>query len=394
MGRMEIVMKKGLIYTKLFSLVLMLMFIFSFEGVLAAGGISVYTTYPSIVIKPGENVETTVTVSNSTGVGREIELQILSLPENWEAYLEGGGRIIDRVYVSKDDIDIYLNVKVPEEAQEGTYDVVLGATSGGYSDRMNMRFTIKSDSGNKGEIKTNYKELKGSSSTSFKYELQIKNNKNDTQTYSLGADVGRGWQIKFTEKYDSKEIASIPIESNRTANLVVEIIPPATITAGEYTIPIAAVSSSETLSTEVKVIITGTYGMKVTTATGRLNAETTAGKGESIDILIQNTGSTELRNIKLSSWKPNGWNVEFEKDSIDAIAAGESATVKATITPDEKALVGDYVVEISAKSPEITGSIEIRVMVKTSTLWGLAAIGVIAALGYGLYKIFKTYGRR
>jgi len=387
-------MKKELIYTKLFSLVLILMFIFLTMEVSAAGGISIYTTYPSIVIKPGENIETTVTVSNSTGVGREIELKILSLPENWEAYLEGGGRIIDRVYVSKDDTDIYLNVKVPKEAEEGTYNVVLGATSGGYSDRLNMRYIIKPDAENKGEIETNYKELKGSSSTSFKYELQIKNNKNDAQTYSLGADVGRGWQVKFTEKYDSKEIASIPIESNRTANLVVEITPPATITAGEYIIPIAAVSNSETLSTEVKVIITGTYGMKVTTVTGRLNAETTAGKGETIDILIQNTGSAELRNIKLSSWQPTGWNVEFEKDSIDAIGAGESATVKATITPDEKALVGDYVVEISARAPEVTSSAEIRMMVKTSTLWGLAAIAVIAALGFGLYKIFKTYGRR
>ncbi|NLM44731.1 MAG: hypothetical protein GX201_12095 [Clostridiales bacterium] len=387
-------MNKKRINRKHLSLALMIMFLFLAVEVSAAGGISIYTTYPSIVVKPGENIETAITVSNTTGIGREIEMKILSMPENWEAYLEGGGRIIDRVHVTKDNAIIYLNVKVPKEAEEGDYTVVLEASSGGYSDRLNMRYTIKSDIENKGDIETNYKELKGSSNTSFKYELKIKNNKNDSQTYSLGAEVDRGWQVKFTEKYDSKEIASIPIEANGTANLEVEIKPPATITAGEYTIPIAAVSSGEILRTDVKVIITGTYGMKVTTVTGRLNAETTAGRKETIDIVIENTGSTELRNIKLSSWQPSGWEVEFDKENIDVIAAGESETIKTTIIPDEKALVGDYVVEISAKTPEVTSSAEIRVMVKTSTLWGLVAIGVIALLAFGLYKIFKTYGRR
>ena len=88
--------------------------------------------------------------------------------------------------------------------------------------------------------------------------------------------------------------------------------------------------------------------MELTTPTGRLNAETTVGRKESVEIVIHNSGSTELKGIRLSSNQPDGWDVEFEQDIIDYIAPAESVTVKAYIQPDEKALAGDYVVKLSA----------------------------------------------
>lgn len=363
-------------------------------NVSAAGGLSIYTTYPSIAVKPGENVETEITVSNKTGAGMTVKLDVLTLPEGWEAYIEGGGKVVDKLYVGSDPGYVDLTVKVPRDAKEGRYSVVLGASSGGYSDRLTLEYNIKADIDNKGKLTANYNELKGSSNASFKFQVDIRNNKSEAQTYSLGADTERGWQVKFTAKYDSKQIASLPVEANSTASVDIEITPPSMISAGEYVIPIAAASAGETLTTELKVIITGTYGLKLTTPTGRLNAETTAGTEKALDIVLQNTGSSELTAVKLSSWKPEGWNVRFEKDVVDSIAVGEAATVKAYIKPDGKAIAGDYVVEISASSPEASSSAQFRVMVKTSTLWGLAGIIVIALLAAGLYQIFKKYGRR
>ncbi|MGI6084093.1 MAG: NEW3 domain-containing protein [Acetivibrionales bacterium] len=377
-------------------LIFMLMFLmFPTIGASAAQGLDIYTTYPSIAAKPGENIETGITISNAAGTGLLVNLNIVSLPENWEAFIEGGGKIIDKIYIVNDDNEIfYLTVKIPNDVQEGRYTVVLDASSGSYSNRLNLEYVIKKDIDNKGQLQTNYTELKGSSDATFDYEIKLTNNKNESQTYSLGADVGRGWQVNFSEQYGSKQIASIPIEPNKTTTLKVSVVPPANVEAGEYTIPIAATSSSESLTAELKVIITGSYAMEVTTPTGRLNAETTAGKRTPIDILLQNTGSSELRDIKFTSWKPNGWDVEFEDDSIGSIAAGESATVKAYIISDEKAIAGDYVVSIYANSPEVSDSAEFRVMVKTSTIWGLVGAGLIILLVAGLYWVFNTYGRR
>ncbi|MFZ7102405.1 MAG: NEW3 domain-containing protein [Peptococcaceae bacterium] len=361
----------------------------------AANGLSIYTTFPSIAVKPGENVETDLTVANATGSDKTVEIAVVSLPEGWEAYLEGGGKVVDKIHVSQQyEGKVGLTVKIPKDAQEGPYQVVLSASSGNYSDRLDLEYNIKSAIDNTGKLSTNYTELKGSSETSFKYEVNIKNNKGEAQTYSLGADVERGWQVKFTAKYDSKQIASIPVEPNKSAAVEVEIIPPAKVDAGEYSIPIAASAAGETLTTQLKVIITGSYGMELTTPTGRLNAETTAGKEKAVDIVLENTGSSELQGIKLSSWQPDGWNVRFAQDAIDTIAPGESATVKAFIKPDEKAITGDYVVKIAADTPETSSSAEFRVMVKTSTVWGIIGVLVIIFLVTGLYWTFNTYGRR
>ena len=145
---------------------------------------------------------------------------------------------------------------------------------------------------------------------------------------------------------------------------------------------------------EFKVVITGTYGMEVTTSSGRLNAETVAGRRQLVELIINNTGTSELKAVKLVSEHPDGWNIEFDQDIIDSIAPGESATVKTYIQPDDKALAGDYMVKISAETPETVNSAEIRVMVKTSTLWGIVAILIIILLVLGLYWVFEKYGRR
>ncbi len=389
-------MFKRIITKKLIFVILSLSILFSLpsNSALAAGGLSIHTTYPSIAAKPGENVQTNITLSNSTGQGMLVYLNLESVPEGWEAFLEGGGRVIDKVYALDEDVNISLTVIIPTDVKEGKYTVTLDASSEVANDRLVLEYNIKSDIDNKGTLTTNYTELTGSSDTSFKYEIKIKNNKSEPQSYSLSALTERGWQVNFIAKADRNQIASIPVESNQSADVEVEVKPPANTSAGEYVIPIEVSSSDETLATELKVIITGSYGMELTTPTGRLNAETTVGKKESVDLLIRNSGSTELKGVKLSSIQPDGWNVEFDSDIIESVAPGESITVKAFIQPDEKALAGDYVVRISAQTPEVTSSAELRVMVKTSTLWGAVGILVIIALIAGLYWVFKKYGRR
>jgi len=374
----------------------MSLFVFSLPTKIAfaANGLAIYTTYPSIAAKPGENVETDITLSNKTGQGMTVDLEFESVPQGWQAYLEGGGRIIDKAYVGEEDVDISLTVQIPTEVKEGKYSLVLKATSGEISDRLIMEYDIKSDIENKGTLTANYTELTGSSDTSFSFEIDIKNNKSEAQTYSLAAQAERGWQVNFVAKSDRKQIASIPVEANQSASVEVQVTPPANVSAGEYVIPVVVTSKNETLAADLKVIITGSYGMEVTTPTGRLNAETTAGRRQSVDLVINNTGSTELQGIKLKSEQPNGWNVEFDQDVIDVIAPGESATVKAYIQPDEKALAGDYVVSVTAETPEVTNSAELRVMVKTSTLWGIVGVLVILLLVAGLYWVFEKYGRR
>ena len=72
------------------------------------------------------------------------------------------------------------------------------------------------------------------------------------------------------------------------------------------------------------------------------------------------------------------------------------ATVEVTahVTPSKQALTGDYVVTMSAGSSQVSDSAEFRVAVKTSMVWGVVAVAVIAALLAGIGSMFRRYGRR
>ncbi|HHX76954.1 MAG TPA: hypothetical protein GX697_01185, partial [Firmicutes bacterium] len=73
---------------------------------------------------------------------------------------------------------------------------------------------------------------------------------------------------------------------------------------------------------------------------------------------------------------------------------GETAKVKAYIKPSDKAIAGDYVVNISASTPEAYSSADFRVTVKTSALWGWIGVLIIALVGAGIYYLFRRFGRQ
>lgn len=393
-------------YTKLFkkavssTLTIMLITVFVFtlipiQEVKAAKGLDIYTTYPSVSVKAGKDIETSIQVKNNTSEPYTVELEIVSIPDGWEGFFEGGTQIIHKVHAdTKYNETVNLNLKMPDDVADGVYEVTVRATSGSLSDTLTLEYHVESEMENLGEMSVNYAELKGPSDASFTFPVTIDNNKKEELTYSLGADVERGWQVKFVPKYEDKQIASITVEEDKSKDLEIEISPPPRAKAGEYVIPIIAESNLETLTAELKIIITGNYDMNLTTPTGRLNVETTAGKEKAVDLTIENTGSSDLQNVKLSSWQPDGWNVEFDQKEIDVVPAGESVDVKAYINPDSKAIAGDYVVEFSADTPEATSSSEFRVTVKTSTVWGIVGVIIIILLVIGLYWTFNTYGRR
>jgi uncharacterized membrane protein len=365
------------------------------SSVFAQSGITIGTPYPGVEVRPGETIEFPLKVRNNTSGSQKVEIRMVSVPDNWEWTLEGGGRSVDRVFVDGNSYEnIKLNIDIPADAKEGRYQVVLEARGTGSSSRLTIDMQIKEDAKQSSEISVEYPDLEGSPSTAFKFRVDITNNSSQAQSYSLAANVPRGWQAAFSPAYSSEKIASISVEPNKNQGLDVNIDPPDLVEAGEYTIPIIAKSAGETLRQDLRVIIKGTYDIKLTTPTGRLSEDAYAGRQREVKLLVSNTGSGDLADIEMRSWEPKNWEVEFEPKEIDLLKPGESKEVKAYIKPDSKALAGDYVVELTAAAPEDISSAEFRITVKTSTTWGLVGGILIAGLAGGLYFIFNKYGRR
>ncbi len=220
----------------------------------------------------------------------------------------------------------------------------------------------------------------------------MKNQTGEKQLYSLRADTPRGWQVTF--KPDYKQATSVEIDANNTKDISVDIKPPEYMGAGTYKIPISAVTSTTSANLELEVVITGSYEMELTTPTGLLSTKVTAGEDKRLELLIRNTGSAALADIKFSAAKPSNWDVVFEPQNVDKLEAGENAQVIATVKADKKAIAGDYVTTITASTPEVSSKAAFRVSVKTPLLWGwVGIIIIIAALG-SVYYLFQKFGRR
>ena len=206
------------------------------------------------------------------------------------------------------------------------------------------------------------------------------------------ADAPRGWNVVFKPNY--KQATSAQVDANASQNISVEVTPAANAEAGTYKIPVRAVTNSTSAELTLEVAITGTFQMEVTTPKGLLSADITAGDTRRIDLEVVNTGSSELKDIQLSSRKPAGWELSFEPSKIASLKAGAAANVTAELKASPKALPGDYVVVMDAKTPEVTADAQFRISVKTPLFWGWVGVLVILAAVGGVYCLFRKYGRR
>ena len=64
------------------------------------------------------------------------------------------------------------------------------------------------------------------------------------------------------------------------------------------------------------------------------------------------------------------------------------------IRPPEKAIAGDYVTTLTAASRGENGTANFRVSVTTSTMWGVAGVGIIGAALLIMVGAVARYGRR
>ncbi|MGI6777649.1 MAG: NEW3 domain-containing protein [Acetivibrionales bacterium] len=333
---------------------------------------------------------------NDSATAQNVKLAVEVIPDGWEAYFEGMGKPIHRVFVQNDDYtSVNFNVKIPSETNEGNYKILLTATGdNSASDTLELDIDVSEKEMVRGKFLAQYPELQGPTGAIFKFKVDLANNGSKDQSYSLSAQAPRGWEVSFKPSYEEKRIASLSLEPGKSQGLEVEIKPPANAKAEKYTIPISAVSAEETLNTELSIIITGTYNIRLTTPTGRLNVDSYSGKESPVTLTVINDGSADLKDVNLSSWQPNNWSVRFEPETLDVIPAGESKEIKAYIQPSSDSIAGDYVVSLTASAPETRSESEFRVTVKTPTTWGIVGIVIILLLVGGLFWIFRTYGRR
>jgi uncharacterized membrane protein len=355
----------------------------------SAAQIILYTPYTSISVPPGETIDYTIDVKNDGPTVQALNLSLSGLPRGWNATLKAGGYVIRQISVLPGEKKtVALQVEVPMQVNRGNHSFMLVAGN----QSLTMVVHVSEQGTFRTEFTSDQANMEGHAETNFTFSTKLTNRTGEKQMYSLRADPPRGWQVVFKPNY--KQATAVEVEPGQTQTVSVEITPPFQVEAGTFQIPVQAVNSATSAELALEVVVTGFYDLEVTTPSGLLSAKTTAGKDKRIEMMVQNTGTAELKNVIFQSSKPRNWEVDFSPDTIPRLAAGENAQVIATITADDRAIPGDYVTRITARTQETSSDASLRISVKTPLLWGWVGILIILATIALIYYLFRKYGRR
>ncbi|ALS28263.1 NPCBM-associated, NEW3 domain-containing alpha-galactosidase [Paenibacillus sp. 32O-W] len=362
---------------------------FTGSVVSAASAVELYTPYLRLSAPPGESITYSIDVINHGSSTATVDLGFKAQSADWEYEMTAGGRNVSRLAVKAGESQsVSLTLHVPLEVEKGVYQFEVSASGS----VLPLAVEVSEKGTFRTELETDQPNIQGHADSTFSFTATLRNRTAESQTYALSAAADPGWNVTFSS--GGNNVSSLEVEPNAEKSVTINVEPPDTVKAGTYEIPIKATTNSTSAETKVEVDITGTYGISVSTADERLNAKVTAGASSKVDLVVTNSGSAELKNVNMSASSPTGWEVSFDKPTVESIKPGESARVQATIKASKEALPGDYVVSITASSAEKSADAQIRVAVKSSVLWGWIGILIILAVAGGIYYLFRKYGRR
>ncbi|MCP8615504.1 COG1470 family protein [Salirhabdus salicampi] len=386
-------MQKRSFLVLLFTLTLVLTIIPTYVGY-AVSGVTLHTPYSGISLTPGEKANMQVEVLNNSTSIKHVNISVRNLPEDWNHNITSGGYAVNSLSVKPDDSEIItLDVEVPLRIDKGSYEFQMVAEADGETPSfLPITINVNERGVFQTELTTKQPNMEGDSDASFTYDLELYNRTAEEQHYALRADAPRGWTVDF--KVNGSSVTSVAVNSNARENIKVELHPSEQVKEGTYEVPITASAGQTESSVKLEAHITGSYGVELTTPDGRLSETIVAGKEKTMKLEVKNTGTTTLRQLSLSSNTPPNWDVTFDSETIDSIEPGESQEVRATIHAAEKAIAGDYVVEMSVSSPEASSNSQFRMSVKTSSVWGWIGVLIIIAVVIGIYYLVRKYGRR
>lgn len=358
-------------------------------------GLFLMTDYPAVTVRPGETTTISLRLQNYNMPPERMDMSVDGAPGDWNAKLLGGGQPVDAAMAATNSsVALSLRLDVPKNAPIGTQKLTVAAQGAATKLQLPIAVTLAKDLPAKLTLTPQLPELRGTSKSSFEYQLNIKNDSGKKLTVSLAAQAPRNFDVSFTEQYGSQELNAVPIDAGQAKDVKLKVTPPNTAGAGNYKVVARATAEGTSATTDLGLDITGQPKLEVSGREGLVSTRAAAGKETTVPIVVTNTGTAPADDIELSGSGPSGWKVTFNPKTVERIAPNANKEVQALITPADKAIAGDYVTTIRAAARGESASTDFRVTVTTSTMWGIAGVGIIGVALLVMVGAVARFGRR
>lgn len=359
----------------------------------SSSDLAIYTQYPSQVIGIGESVSISMVLKTET-TPQVADVEIQGLPEGWTASFRGNGRIVNSAYVEPGtNSNLDLRVDPAADVKAGIYTMTVIA-KGTTNASEQITLTVQEKAPASLEFQTDLPTLRGRPSTTFRYTATLKNEGDEDLMVNLVDQTPSVFGVTFTSS--GQEVSSLPVEANSSKQISIEVAPNTSqVPAGTYPIVITAEGGQASTQLNLTAEVVGESELSLTTPDGLLSGDAKAGGETSFDLDVKNIGSAVATGITVSASAPTGWKVVLSPETINSLNPGDNVKVTAKVTPGDKAIAGDYMINYQVKPEEGTSqSIDYRVTVRTSTLWGLVGIILIAVAVAVVGISVSRFGRR
>jgi uncharacterized repeat protein (TIGR01451 family) len=358
-------------------------------------GMWMTTDYPIITHAIGDTIAIGLHLENRGLPPQELTFDVRALPKGWHWEFSGSGSTIGGAMVRPDQtVEVKLDLTPPADAKPGTYAFTVSGASGNQTYSLPISLTLSAAAAAKVTLEPKLPALRGTPKSTFDFQITTKNESKEDQVYNLLAQTPPGFQAVFKELYGSNELTSIPIKAGESKDIKVTVTPPEGTAAGKYPVQVAVAGPKANATTDLLLDITGQPALALTGADGRLSGNATAGKERTFNFSVANNGTAPAKAVKFSSSPPPEWKITFAPDSLPELKPGDKADVAVNMTPSDKAIAGDYVVSIRANGDGASDSVNFRVTVLTSTMWGIAGLGIIGVALLVFAGAVTRYGRR
>jgi uncharacterized membrane protein len=358
-------------------------------------GLFLLTDYPAVTLRPGTTSSINLKLQNYGLPPERLALSVGGVPSGWTATLIGGGQpVAAALPATNANVPLELRLDVPKEAPIGITNLTVSARGSTAEATLPIEVKLATDLPAKLTLNPQLPELRGTSKSSFEFQLAIKNESPKKVLVSLSAQAPQNFDATYTEQYGSQELNALPLDPGQSKDVKLKVKPPNTVAAGKYKVAAKVSADDATATSDLVLDITGQPKIDIAGREGVLSAKASAGQEASIPVILSNSGTAPAEQIELSGSVPTGWKVSFEPKAVDRIAPNETKEVQALVTPAAKAVAGDYVTTVRANARGESASQTFRIAVTTSTIWGIVGIALIGGALLVMIGSVVWFGRR
>ncbi len=359
----------------------------------ADGPLTISTPYPTIDTQPGSTVKLDVNVAATSTSA--VDLSLGGLPDGWKATMRGGGFVIHSVTAAPDTAaKATLEIDVAPDAAPGSYPMTITGTAPEASAAVNVTLDVAAEVDNGIQIAADFPSLKGEPSTAFSYTLTVTNNTPEEQTFTFDPTGPEGWTVSASPSAEANA-QTVTIDAGGNSTVKVTATPPDSAQSGTYPIDVGVTAANgATGKIELTAEVTGSPKLTLQTADQRLDVSGRSNSEKRIPMIVSNTGTAPLQDVKLAGTAPTGWDVSFDPQTVPDVKPNETAQVTAIVKPSKDAVAGDYAITVRSSAGSESSNVDLRYTLQGSRTLGFVAIGVIVIAFAALAGVFIKFGRR